>query len=318
MRSRLPPPTPASCCNVTPMTDAFRSGFVAIIGRPNVGKSTLLNRLVGQKVSITSHRPQTTRHRILGIRTTGDAQLVYVDTPGVHGAEPGRQLNRMMNREAGTSLEGVDAVVLVITAEGWTENDEPALGLARRAQCPVVLVINKVDKLAGRERLLPLIEESQKRLAFVDTVPLSARSGDNVSTLERVIVRLLPEHPPYFESEQVTDRSERFLAAELVREQIFRGLGQEIPYAVAVEITEFREEPKHLHIDAVIWVEKEGQKAILIGKDGERLKSIGRQARLGMQKVFGRKVWLGLWVKVREGWSDDVRALKSLGYGEDG
>ena len=309
---------PAKYCSATPMTDAFRSGFVAIIGRPNVGKSTLLNRLVGQKVSITSHRPQTTRHRILGIHTTDAAQLVYVDTPGVHRGERGRQLNRMMNREASVSLEGVDAVVLVITADGWNENDEPALELVRRAQCPVILAINKVDKLDDRERLLPLIEESQKRLAFVEIVPLSARAGDNVPDLEKAIVRLLPEHPPYFEPDQVTDRSERFLAAEFVREQVFRGLGQELPYAVAVEITEFREEPKHLHIDAVIWVEKEGQKAILIGKDGERLKSIGRQARLGMQKAFGRKVWLGLWVKVREGWSDDVRALRSLGYGEDG
>ena len=300
------------------MPEVIHSGFIAIIGRPNVGKSTLLNRLVGQKVSITSHRPQTTRHRILGIHTTDRAQLVYVDTPGVHRGERGRQLNRMMNREASASLEGVDVVVLVITADGWNEDDEPALELARRAQRPVILVINKVDKLADRERLLPLIEESQKRLSFVEIVPLSARGGDNVPDLEKVIEQLLPEHPPYFGPEQVTDRSERFLAAEFVREQVFRGLGQEIPYAVAVEITEFREEPKHLHIDAVIWVEKEGQKAILIGKDGERLKTIGRQARLGMQKAFGRKVWLGLWVKVREGWSDDARALKSLGYGEDG
>jgi len=300
------------------MPEVIHSGFIAIIGRPNVGKSTLLNRLVGQKVSITSHRPQTTRHRILGIHTTDRAQLVYVDTPGVHRGERGRQLNRMMNREASASLEGVDVVVLVITADGWNEDDEPALELARHAQRPVILVINKVDKLADRERLLPLIEESQKRLSFVEIVPLSARGGDNVPDLEKVIEQLLPEHPPYFGPEQVTDRSERFLAAEFVREQVFRGLGQEIPYAVAVEITEFREEPKHLHIDAVIWVEKEGQKAILIGKDGERLKTIGRQARLGMQKAFGRKVWLGLWVKVREGWSDDARALKSLGYGEDG
>jgi len=299
------------------MTEVFRAGFVAIIGRPNVGKSTLLNRLVGQKVSITSHRAQTTRHRVLGIHTTDTAQFVYVDTPGVHRGERGRQLNRMMNREASVSLEGVDAVVLVITADGWNENDEPALDLVRRAPCPVILAINKVDKLDDRERLLPLIEESQKRLAFVEIVPLSARAGDNVPDLEKAIVRLLPEHPPYFEPDQVTDRSERFLAAEFVREQIFRGLGQELPYAVAVEITDFREEPKHLHIDAVIWVEKEGQKAILIGKGGERLKSIGRQARLGMQKAFGRKVWLGLWVKVREGWSDDARALRSLGYGED-
>jgi GTP-binding protein Era len=300
-----------------PMTDVFRSGFVTIIGRPNAGKSTLLNRLIGQKVSITSHRAQTTRHRILGIHNLENAQIIYVDTPGVHRGESGRQLNRLMNRAASASLEGMDVVVLVITANGWSEQDEPALALARRAQCPVILAINKVDKLVNRERLLPLIDESRKLHEFVAVVPLSARQGDNVQELEQAILRLLPEHEAYFGTEQITDRSERFLAAEFVREQVFRGFGQEVPYAVAVEIAEFREEPKHLHIDAVIWVEKEGQKAILIGKGGEHLKEIGRRARLQMQKAFGRKVWLGLWVKVREGWADDLRALRSLGYGED-
>jgi GTP-binding protein Era len=299
------------------MTDAFRSGFVAIIGRPSAGKSTLLNRLVGQKVSITSHRPQTTRHRLLGIRTTDRAQVIYVDTPGVHRAEGGRQLNRLMQRAASASLEGVDAVLLVITAEGFRERDQPALALAQRARCPVILVINKIDKLKERERLLPLIAEAQARLTFAEIVPLSAQTGDNLAALEQAILRLLPEHAPHFEAEQVTDRSERFLAAELVREQVFRGFGQEVPYGVAVEIGEFREEPKHLHIEALIWVEKDGQKAILIGAGGARLKEIGRRARLEMQKAFGRKVWLGLWVKVREGWADDARALRSLGYGED-
>jgi GTP-binding protein Era len=300
-----------------PMTDVFRSGFVTIIGRPNAGKSTLLNRLIGQKVSITSHRAQTTRHRILGIHNLENAQIIYVDTPGVHRGEGGRQLNRLMNRAASASLEGMDVVVLVITANGWSEQDEPALALARRARCPVILAINKVDKLVNRERLLPLIDESRNLHEFVAVVPLSARQGDNVQELEQAILRLLPEHEAYFGTEQITDRSERFLAAEFVREQVFRGFGQEVPYAVAVEIAEFREEPKHLHIDAVIWVEKEGQKAILIGKGGEHLKEIGRRARLQMQKAFGRKVWLGLWVKVREGWADDLRALRSLGYGED-
>lgn len=299
------------------MTEPFRSGFVAIIGRPNAGKSTLLNRLVGQKVSITSHRAQTTRHRILGIHTTDRAQVIYVDTPGVHRGEGGRQLNRLMNRAASTSLEGVDAVVLVITADGWSERDEPALALARRARCPVILVINKVDKLDNRERLLPLIEASQKLFAFATIVPLAARSGDNVAALEQTILHLLPEHAAHFEAEQITDRSERFLAAEFVREQVFRSFGQEVPYAAAVEIAEFREEPKHLHIEAVIWVEKEGQKAILIGKGGAGLKEIGRRARLEMQKAFHRKVWLGLWVKVREGWADDLRALSSLGYSKE-
>ena len=299
------------------MTEGFRCGFVAIIGRPNVGKSTLLNCLVGQKVSITSRRPQTTRHRLLGIRTLPQAQLVYVDTPGLHRIDSGRQLNRLMNRAARSSLEGIDALLLVISADGWRDDDEPALALAEHATCPVILVINKIDRLEQRDRILPLIEESAKRMHFAEIVPVSAQRGDNIQELERLLIQRLPEQPASFEAEQVTDRSERFLASEFVREQVYRSIGQEIPYSVAVEISEFREEPKHLHIEAVIWVEKEGQKAILIGKGGEQLKQIGRAARLAMQKAFGRKVWLGLWVKVREGWADDARALRSLGYSGD-
>jgi GTP-binding protein Era len=301
-----------------PMADEYRCGFIAIIGRPNAGKSTLLNRLIGQKVSITSRRAQTTRQRIVGIKTTAAAQLVYVDTPGLQQGLGGTQLKRIMNRAARSGVEGVDAVVLVITAGGWSERDEPALAAARAADCPVVLAINKIDRAKDRASLLPLIAESQQRFPFAAIVPVSATSGENVERLEEAILPHLPVQPPGYDPRQITDRSERFLAAELVREQIFRGFGQEIPYAVAVEITEFRREPKHLHIEAVIWVEKEGQKAILIGRGGERLKETGRRARLEMQKAFGRKVWLGLWVKVRAGWSDDLRALKGLGYGEEG
>lgn len=300
------------------MSEGYRCGLVAIIGRPNAGKSTLLNRLVGQKVSITSHRAQTTRHRVVGIRTTDQAQVVYVDTPGIHRGESDKPLNRAMNRTARASLAGVDAVVLVISAGGWSERDEPALAAARQAPCPVILAINKIDRLAERDRLLPLIAAAHERMAFAEVVPLSAAKGDNVDELERVIIKLLPQRPPLYDAEQVSDRSERFLAAEFVREQVFRGFGQEVPYSVAVEITEFRDEPKHIHIDAVIWVEKDGQKAILIGRGGAALKEIGRRARLEMQKAFGRKVWLGLWVKVREGWSHDAQAVRSLGYGEDG
>jgi len=299
------------------MTDGFRCGFVAIIGRPNVGKSTLLNRLVGQKVSITSRRPQTTRHRVLGIRTSERAQLIFVDTPGLHQHDNGRQLGRIMNRATRGSLEGVDVVIVVVTADGWRVEDEPALALARSTGRPVVLVINKCDRLASRDLLLPLIDDSARRLQFAGIVPVSARTGDHLAELETLLVGLLPEQAALYDAEQVTDRSERFLAAEFVREQVFRAVGQEVPYSVAVEITEFRDEPKHAHIEAIIWVEKEGQKAILIGKGGEQLKSIGRAARLEMQKALGRKVWLGLWVKVREGWADDARALKSLGYAED-
>jgi len=296
----------------------FHSGFVVILGRPNVGKSTLLNRLVGQKVSITSQRAQTTRHRILGIHNTEQAQIVYVDTPGLHRGDNDRQLSRLMNREARTSLEGVDAVVLVMTADGWTDRDEPALDVVRQANCPVILAINKVDRIKERERLLPLIAAMQQRYTFSEIVPMSARNGDNIPLLEEILLRLMPEHPAYFDAEQITDRSDRFQAAELIREQVFRCFGEEVPYAVAVEITEFREEPKHRHIEAIIWVEKDGQKAILIGKGGASLKEIGKRARFEMQKACGRKVYLGLWVKVRAGWSNDVRALKSLGYDEEG
>jgi len=299
------------------MTDGFRCGLVAIIGRPNAGKSTLLNCLVGQKVSITSRRPQTTRHRLIGIRTLPSAQLVYVDTPGIHPASSGRHLNRLMNRSARGSLVGVDAVVLVMTADGWQEADEAVLSLVQDVSCPVILAINKVDRVKQRETLLSLIDESRHRRSFAGIVPLSARTGENIPELERLLISLLPEQPPLYDADQLTDRSERFLAAEFVREQVFRAIGQEVPYSVAVEITEFRTEPKHIHIEAVIWVEKEGQKAIVIGAQGEQLKRIGRAARLEIQKALGRKVWLGLWVKVREGWADDVRVLKSLGYAED-
>jgi GTPase len=298
------------------MTETHRCGHAAIIGRPNAGKSTLLNRLVGQKVSITSDRPQTTRHRLLGIHTLDAAQIIYVDTPGLHRQESGA-LGRMMNRAARSSLEGVDVVILTVTADGWREEDDPALALAQSASCPVILVINKIDQLDTRAELLQRIETFQLKMNFAEIVPVSARSGENVPELETAILRYLPEAPPLYDEDQITDRNERFMASEFVREQVFRSFGQEIPYAVAVEITEFREEPKHLHIDAILWVEKEGQKAILIGAHGARLKEIGRRARLNMQKTFGRKVWLGLWVKVREGWAEDARALKSLGYGEE-
>jgi len=212
-----------------PPDGGFRSGFVVIIGRPNAGKSTLLNRLVGQKVSITSQRAQTTRYRILGIHNTPQAQIIYVDTPGLHRGESDKQLSRLMNREARVSLEGVDAVVLVMTADGWTERDEPALELARQANCPVILAINKVDRLKVRERLLPLMEAMQQRFAFAEIVPLSAQDGDNVPVLEKILLRLLPEHPAYFDAEQITDRSDRFQAAEFVREQVFRSFGEEVP-----------------------------------------------------------------------------------------
>lgn len=295
------------------MTTGHHCGFVTLIGRPNVGKSTLLNRLVGEKLSITSRRPQTTRHRIMGIRTRGNAQFIYVDTPGIHHGK-GKILNRVMNRTAQAATEGVDCIIMLISARGWQTNDEKVLQLVSGKSLPVILAINKIDKLKSRERLLPVIDASRKRMDFTDIVPMSATKGDNVEVLENILIKHLPEQPPLFPEDQLTDRSERFIAAERVRQQVFRQLGDEIPYSVAVEIERFQRQDKVLHIDALIWVEKSGQKAIVIGQGGERLKAIGTAARKDMAEFFQCRVQLNLWVKVRQGWSDNERALRSLGY----
>jgi GTPase len=300
---------------VTP--DTYRSGIITFIGRPNVGKSTLLNRMIGDKISITSRRPQTTRHRILGIKTSNNAQFVYVDTPGLHAPE-GRALNRYLTRLASGSVEGVDVVAVIISADGWHEQDQPALELAQRLTIPVVLVINKADRVKDRRRLLPLIEQSAEKMAFADIVPLSALKGENVDALEAALLVRLPVQPPIYPPEQHTDKSERFLASEVVREQIFGNYGQEIPYATAVEITRFKRTKAKLAVEAVIWAEKEGQKAILIGAGGERMKRVGIGARRALEKRYGVKVDIRLWVKVRDDWSDDARALQRLGYHEDG
>ena len=299
------------------MSDATtRSGLVTLAGRPNVGKSTLLNRLVGQKISITSSRAQTTRHRLLGIKTTDHTQIVYVDTPGLHADNKG-VMNRHMNRVAGASLQGVDCIVLMIAASGWTKQDEYPLQLVVKQGIPVILVINKLDQLKDRSKLLPLMELSNRKAEFAEIVPVSARTGANADDLENVILKHLPHQPFLYPADQISDRGERFLASELIREQIFRGFQQEVPYATAVSIEQFKRTKGALHVDATIWVEKEGQKPILIGKDGQRLKTVGSRARLAMQKLFGTKVHLHLWVKVREGWSDSARALHSLGYSDE-
>ncbi len=298
------------------MIDPLRTGFVSLLGRPNVGKSTLLNRIIGRKISITSRRPQTTRHRILGIKTTHDSQIVFVDTPGLHRSSK-RAMSTAMNRAARGSVEGVDLVALIITAGGWVAADHPPLDLVRTLMCPVILVINKIDRLKDKTRLLPLIQTSTEKAAFVEIVPLSAKTGENVAQLEAAIIRHLPEGLPGFPKDQVTDRSERFMAAELVREQLFSGLGQELPYATAVEIENFSREDKHIRVEAIIWVERQGQKAIVIGRGGERLKGIGTRARMAMEQIFCAKVFLGLWVKVRENWTDNAMALRALGYLED-
>lgn len=297
------------------MGEAYRSGFATLVGRPNVGKSTLANRLVGRKISITSRRPQTTRHRILGIRTESDSQLILVDTPGLHDPD-GRMINRVINRTARNSLAGVDVVVLMINARGWTGGDQQAFELATGQQLPVLLVINKVDRLKQKTDLLPLIDESSKRFEFDAIVPVSALNGYNVDELYREIRTRLPEAPKCFPDEQVTDKSTRFVVSELVREQLFRQLGDELPYVTAVKIEQYEEQATRIRIVADIWVEKDSHKGILIGKQGQRLKSIGTNARRQIESFVDKKIHLELWVKVRKGWRDDSAALEGLGYTE--
>ncbi|MDX2503042.1 MAG: GTPase Era [Gammaproteobacteria bacterium] len=293
--------------------DNYRSGYVAIIGRPNVGKSTLLNYILGFHLSITSKKPQTTRHRLLGIKTTSTAQAVYIDTPGLHQQYKGA-MHRYMNREAMTTLQDVDVIVFVVDQLKLNEEDEYAIGLLAKCQQPIILAVNKVDKIKNKERLLPFIDKLSKRLTFSHIVPISASKGSNIAELEQNIESHLHLSPPYFPEEQITDKSDRFLASELIREKIMRLLGQELPYSVAVEVEAFEEESSIVKISAVIWVERSNQKAIIIGNKGQQLKEIGKQARLSMEDLYDKKVFLKLWVKVKEGWSDDERALKSLGY----
>ncbi len=297
--------------------EGFKSGYVAIIGRPNVGKSTLINRVLGQKLCITSRRPQTTRHRILGIKTTDDSQLIYVDTPGLH-TESKRAMNRYMNRAAASSIDDVDVVLFVVDGLNWTSEDTQVLErLKKNATSPVILVLNKIDKLADKALLLPQIEKLSKQYDFAKVVPISARRGMNVDQLEDELKQFIPLGDLIFPEDQLTDRSSRFLAAELVREKLFRQLGQELPYSLTVEIEEFKQEDKLYRIGAVIYVERSGQKSIVIGKKGELLKTVGKEARIEMESLFDSKVFLRLWVKVRDGWSDNERMLKSLGYNDE-
>jgi len=298
------------------MTEVFKSGYIAIIGRPNVGKSTLINRVLGQKLCITSRRPQTTRHRILGIKTDETSQLIYVDTPGLH-LDDKRAMNRYMNRAAASSIDDVDVILFVVDGMNWTKEDDNVLARIKdNAKAPVILVLNKVDKLADKDILLPHIEDLSSQFDFTKVVPISARKGMNIKQLEYEIKTLMPEGDLIFPEDQFTDRSSRFLAAELVREQLFRHLGQELPYSITVEIEQFDDEEKLIRIGAVIYVERDGQKSIVIGKKGALLKSVGKDARIEMQALLGRKVFLRLWVKVREGWGDNERMLKNLGYND--
>ncbi|MBK5932145.1 GTPase Era [Halochromatium salexigens] len=324
-------PTNAAVATVQPPPDrsTHRCGYVAIIGRPNVGKSTLLNRLLGQKLAITSHKPQTTRHSILGVSTLTCGQILYVDTPGLH-QRGGNALNRYLNRAARAILADVDLVLFVVEALQFSDEDALALAEIAKAGTPTLVAVNKTDRITDKSRLLPFLQALSQRHAFVSIVPVSALKGHQVEPLEAEILAALPAGEPLFPPDQLTDRSERFLAAELLREQLMQRYGQELPYRTTVEIESFtleqtqagpskgtdRAEDPRARIHALIWVERESQKAIIIGHRGEALKAAASQARLEMQKLFGRRVHLEVWVKVKDSWSSDEAALASLGYGE--
>lgn len=290
-----------------------RSGYVAIVGRPNVGKSTLLNHILGQKLSITSRKPQTTRHQILGIKTEEDVQIVYVDTPGMHENHD-KALNRYMNKAAQTAVKDVDAIVFMIDRTKWTSEDEMVLKSLQYVKCPIILAVNKVDFLADKEDLLPYLQQLDEKGNFAHIVPMSAKTGHNIDRLENIITSFIPQGMHFYPEDQITDRSSRFIAAELVREKIMRQLGDELPYSMTVEIEEFRYEDNLLVISAAILIDRQSQKRIIIGEKGSRIKQIGRDARLDMEEMFDCKVMLNTWVKVKAGWADSERALKSLGY----
>ena len=292
-----------------------RCGFVTVVGRPNVGKSTLVNRIVGRKLSITSNRPQTTRHRILGIATTGTSQIIFVDTPGIHAGHT-RALNRYMNRVASRSLMGVDLIILVIEATGWTLDDSRILERISAETVPAILVLNKIDRVKRREAILPVLDDATRRYDFAAAVPVCARTGENLARLQSVVEPRMPLGPSVFPREQYTDRSESFLAAEIVREKVIRRLGQELPHRLTVEVERFVDEKRRTLINVLIWVERNQHKAIVIGRDGGRLKEAGTEARREIARMLGRPVHLEIWVKVREGWSDDERALRGLGFAE--
>ncbi|MCF1183675.1 GTPase Era [Marichromatium gracile] len=300
------------------MNDAItgRCGTVAIVGRPNVGKSTLLNRILGQKLAITSHKAQTTRHSILGVKSRAEGQILFVDTPGIHRRGESA-LNRYLNRTARAALADTDLILFVVEALRWTEEDEQALAAVARAGVECIAVINKVDRVEDKEALLPFLQTLGERHAFRELFPVSAARGSQVEALEQAVLAALPEGEPIFPEDQLTDRSERFFAAELLREQLTQRYGEELPYRTTVEIERFEAVDGRYMINALIWVERPGQKAIIIGKQGESLKATATQARLEMQKLFDCPVHLEVWVKIKKSWSSDEAALSRLGYSED-
>ncbi|QGM80560.1 GTPase Era [Otariodibacter oris] len=289
-------------------------GFIAIVGRPNVGKSTLLNKILGQKISITSRKAQTTRHRILGIKTEGAYQEIYVDTPGLH-IEEKRAINRLMNRAASSAISDVDLVIFVVEGTKWTDDDEMVLNKLRGTKVPVVLAINKIDNVKEKEELLPHIIKLSEKFPFKEIIPISGQRGKNVHILEKFVRESLKEGIHHYPEDYVTDRSQRFMASEIIREKLMRFMGEELPYSVTVEIEQFKTNERGTYeINGLILVEREGQKKMVIGQGGQKIKVIGTEARLDMERLFDNKVHLELWVKVKAGWADDERALRSLGY----
>ena len=293
-------------------------GFVAIVGRPNVGKSTLLNQLLGQKVSITSRKAQTTRHRIVGIDTQDNDQVIYIDTPGLH-IEEKRAINRLMNRAASSSIGDVELVIFVVEGTHWNDDDEMVANKLKDCKCPVLLIINKIDNVIDKTQLLPHIQEISQKVNYLDVVPISAEKGDGVDIIKKIVKTHLPEGEHHFPEDYITDRSQRFMASEIIREKLMRFLGDELPYSVTVEIEQFKVDERNgmYRINGLILVERDGQKKMVIGNKGEKIKKIGIEARKDMQSFFDNKVHLELWVKVKAGWADDERALRSLGYSDD-
>ncbi len=306
--------------DTTPVQQANQEtycGFIAIVGRPNVGKSTLLNKILGQKISITSRKAQTTRHRIVGIHTEGAYQAVYVDTPGLH-IEEKRAINRLMNRAASSAIGEVDLIIFVVDGTHWNADDEMVLNKLRQAKAPVVLAINKIDNVKNKDDLLPFITEISAKFNFAEIVPISAQRGNNVHNLQKIVRSSLKKGVHHFPEDYVTDRSQRFMASEILREKLMRFMGEELPYSVTVEIEQFKVNERGTYeINGLILVEREGQKKMVVGHQGQKIKTIGTEARADMERLFDNKVHLELWVKVKSGWADDERALRSLGYMDD-
>ncbi len=294
-------------------TDTYRSGFVAVVGRPNVGKSTLINAIVGHKVSIVTRKPQTTRHRILALHTTDTQQIVFVDTPGLH-RNATKVMNRMMNRTAANALIDADLVLFVSEADRWTDEDQDVLQRLRDNKVPAIAVLNKIDKVHPREELLRVIAEMAARYAFSDIVPISATRRENLDSLLALIPSFLPESPPLFPEDMISDRSDNFRTAELIREKLTLQLRQEIPYGLTVQIEHSEQDENGVAIHAIIWVERDSQKGIVVGKGGAVLKRVGRAARLELKQQMGVPVHLELWVKVKDNWADSEKDLQSLGY----